>query len=85
MTDITITLTPAETTTVSGWLDIIRPGLSNAQKITLLQAHARHLLHRDLLARLAEARTAAAMDAENEQRRSEQAALDSVDVFAPET
>lgn len=80
-TTLQITLTEEELTTVFGWLDTLRPGLTGPEKISLLQAHARHLLHMDLLDRLAVARTADVLDAENEQRRAERDAVDSVDVF----
>lgn len=78
---LNIPLTDPEQATVSAWIDILRPGLTPAEKKTLLERHARRLLREDLTGRLQAHRAQADRDAENAQRQTEAAALPVEDVF----
>ena len=71
-TTLQITLTESELATVFGWIDTLRPDIETEQdKIAFLEAHALHLLHKDLTDRLASTRTAEALATENAQRKAD--------------
>jgi len=58
--DIVIHLTDAEQAKVSGWIDQLKPGLSNAEKLTLMVALGRKLIRDELMHRIWHIRQAAA-------------------------
>jgi len=50
--DLVIHLTDAEQAKVSGWIDQLKPGLSNAEKKVLMETLGRKLLRDDLMHRI---------------------------------
>jgi Fe-S cluster biosynthesis and repair protein YggX len=66
--DVTIHFTDSEQAKVSAWIDEIRPGLTNAQKLALMESQARRLLRDYLVSMLTSARMTTANESGNTER-----------------
>ena len=80
---LSIDLTDAEQAKASAWLDVLLPGLTEAEKKATLEHHGKKLLRDDLIARISRVRAIADRDAENAQRQADEAAITVDDPFDP--
>ena len=77
--DLQIHLTDTEQAKVSEWIDLLKPGLTNVEKRTLMEALARRLLRDELLSRVSMLRTRIAAQADQADRE----VFPADDPFAP--
>ena len=80
---LSVALTDAEQAKVIEWLDVIKPGLSAAQKKKALEDHAKLLLRNDLTRRVKNSRRQTVLDAEAAANQVDDSVIVVVDPFGP--